>query len=177
MLHLHCVCITPNGKYLLVDGLGTDQIHKFNLNPNANADNEEKFLTKGSPEASKVALGSNLRYLTPSPDSKLACFISEIGGTVIAFRYTDGMLDEIQTIVADTVNTRDSGNTHISLDGKHLYASNRLKADGIVIFKVDKTNGTLAKVGYQLMGIYPRNFIIAPGGKYLLVVCCDINTI
>ena len=46
MPHLHCVRITPDGKYLLADDLGTDQIHKFNINPNANADNKEKFLTK-----------------------------------------------------------------------------------------------------------------------------------
>ena len=68
------------------------------------------------------------------------------------------MLDEIQTIAADTVNAQGSGDIHISPDGKYLYASNRLKADGIAIFKVDKTNGTLTKIGYQLTGIHPRNF-------------------
>lgn len=54
MPHLHCVRITPDGKYLLADDLGTDQIHKFNLNPNANADNKEKLLTKGNPEALRL---------------------------------------------------------------------------------------------------------------------------
>ncbi|MCF2688808.1 lactonase family protein [Bacteroides fragilis] len=177
MPHLHCVRITPDGKYLLADDLGTDQIHKFNLNPNANADNKEKLLTKGNPEAFKVAPGSGPRHLIFSPDSKFAYLINEIGGTVIAFRYTDGMLYEIQTIAADTVNAQGSGDIHISPDGKYLYASNRLKADGIAIFKVDKTNGTLTKVGYQLTGIHPRNFIITPNGKYLLVACRDTNTI
>lgn len=177
MPHLHCVRITPDGKYLLADDLGTDQIHKFNLNPNANADNKEKLLTKGNPEAFKVAPGSGPRHLIFSPDSKFAYLINEIGGTVIAFRYTDGMLDEIQTIAADTVNAQGSGDIHISPDGKYLYASNRLKADGIAIFKVDKTNGTLTKIGYQLTGIHPRNFIITPNGKYLLVACRDTNTI
>ena len=57
MPHLHCVRITPDGKYLLADDLGTDlSIHKFNINPNANADNKEKFLTKGTPEAFKPLL-------------------------------------------------------------------------------------------------------------------------
>ena len=177
MPHLHCVRITPDGKYLLADDLGTDQIHKFNINPNANADNKEKFLTKGTPEAFKVAPGSGPRDLIFNSDGKFAYLINEIGGTVIAFRYADGMLDEIQTVAADTVNAQGSGDIHLSPDGKYLYASNRLKADGVAIFKVDETNGTLTKVGYQLTGIHPRNFIITPNGKYLLVACRDTNVI
>ena len=153
------------------------QIHKFNINPNANADNKEKFLTKGTPEAFKVAPGSGPRHLIFNSDGKFAYLINEIGGTVIAFRYADGMLDEIQTVAADTVNAQGSGDIHLSPDGKYLYASNRLKADGVAIFKVDETNGTLTKVGYQLTGIHPRNFIITPNGKYLLVACRDTNVI
>lgn len=117
MPHLHCVRITPDGKYLLADDLGTDQIHKFNINPNANADNKEKFLTKGTPEAFKVAPGSGPRHLIFNSDGKFAYLINEIGGTVIAFRYADGILDEIQTVAADTVNAQGSGDIHLSPDG------------------------------------------------------------
>ena len=35
----------------------------------------------------------------------------------------------------------------------------------------------LAKVGYQLTGIHPRNFNITPNGKYLLVACRDSHVI
>ncbi len=177
MPHLHCVRITPDGKYLLADDLGTDQIHKFNINPNANADNKEKFLTKGTPEAFKVAPGSGPRHLIFNSDGKFAYLINEIGGTVISFRFADAILDEIHTVAADTLISQGSGDIHLSPDGKYLYASNRLKADGVAIFKVDETNGTLTKVGYQLTGIHPRNFIITPNGKYLLVACRDTNVI
>ena len=44
--HLHCVRITPDGKYLFADDLGTDQIHKFIINPAANVENKEAFLKK-----------------------------------------------------------------------------------------------------------------------------------
>lgn len=175
--HLHCVRITPDGKYLLADDLGTDQIHKFNVNPNADAQNKEALLTEGTPAAFKVAPGSGPRHLIFSNDGKFAYLIAEIGGTVIAFQYADGMLKEIQTVAADTVNAQGSGDIHISPDGKFLYASNRLKADGVAIFKINPSDGTLAKVGYQLTGIHPRNFIITPNGKYLLVACRDDNTI
>lgn len=175
--HLHCLRITPDSKYLFADDLGTDQIHKFNLNANTDANNKEALLTEGTPTSFKVAPGSGPRHLIFSNDGKFAYLINEIGGTVIAFQYADGMLKEVQTIAADTVNAQGSGDIHISPDGKFLYASNRLKADGVAIFRINPVDGTLTKTGYQLTGIHPRNFIITPNGKYLLVACRDNNTI
>ena len=75
------------------------------------------------------------------------------------------------------MGAKGSGDIHISPDGKFLYASNRLKADGLAIFSIHPENGMLTKVGYQLTGIHPRNFIITPNGKYLLVACRDSNEI
>ena len=72
--------------------------------------------------------------------------ITELSGKVIAFSYDDGCLEQIQTITADTVAARGSADIHLSPDGKYLYASNRLKEDGIAIFAVNPENGTLAKV-------------------------------
>ena len=117
--------------------------------------------------------GSGPRHLTFSPNGHYAYLINELSGTVIAFEYKDGDLKEMQTIAADTVNAQGSADIHISPDGKFLYASNRLKADGIAIFNIHPDNGMLSKAGYQLTGIHPRNFIITPNGKYLLVACRD----
>ncbi len=175
--HLHCVRITPDGKYLFADNLGTDQIHKFIIHPEADAENKERFLKEGSPAAFTVEAGSGPRHLTFAPNGNYAYLINELSGTVIAFEYKDGNLKEIQTIAADTVGAKGSGDIHISPDGKFLYASNRLKADGIAIFRIDSENGKLTKTGYQLTGIHPRNFIITPNGKYLLVACRDSNAI
>ncbi|WP_195408357.1 lactonase family protein [Bacteroides congonensis] len=175
--HLHCVRITPDGKYLFADNLGTDQIHKFIIHPEADAENKESFLKEGSPAAFEVKAGSGPRHLTFAPNGNYAYLINELSGTVIAFEYKDGNLKEIQTIAADTVGAKGSGDIHISPDGKFLYASNRLKADGIAIFRIDSENGKLTKTGYQLTGVHPRNFIITPNGKYLLVACRDSNAI
>ena len=89
----------------------------------------------------------------------------------------DGKLEKIQTIAADTLRARGSADIHLSPDGKYLYASNRLKGDGLAIFEVNPETGMLAKVGYQLTGIHPRNFIIPPNGKYLLAACRDSHVI
>jgi 6-phosphogluconolactonase (cycloisomerase 2 family) len=173
--HLHCVHLTPDGKYLFAADLGTDKIYKFVINSQADAGTP--FLTAGEPEAFPLPAGAGPRHITFAPNGKYAYLINELSGQVIAFTYAEGILNEIQSIAADTVNARGSADIHISGDGKFLYASNRLKADGIAIFQIDQTTGTLAKAGYQLTGIHPRNFIITPNDKFLLVACKDSNVI
>lgn len=175
--HLHCVMVTPDGKYLFANDLGTDHIYKFNINKEANSNNGVKLLSKGNPASFSVEAGSGPRHTAFSPNGKYAYLINELGGTVIAFEYSDGILKEIQTVVADTLNAQGSADIHISPDGKFLYATNRLKGDGVAIFSIDKSNGKLTRIAYQLTGTHPRNFIITPNGKYLLVACRDSNVI
>jgi 6-phosphogluconolactonase len=79
--------------------------------------------------------------------------------------------------MADEGGGHGSADIHISPDGKFLYASHRLKKDGISIFKINSENGKLTKAGYQQTGIHPRNFNITPNGKYILVACRDSNRI
>lgn len=175
--HLHCVRFTPDGKYLFANDLGTDRIYKFNVNPQANPRKEERLLSVGNPASFGVKPGSGPRHLTFSPDGKYAYLITELAGTVIAFEYNDGMLNEIQTVKADTVGAQGSADIHISPDGNFLYASNRLDADGLAIFKINKDNGQLTKAGYELTGDHPRNFIITPNGKFVLVASRDNNAV
>jgi len=178
--HLHCVAFTPEGKYLLADDLGKDKVHKFNLNYTEKEDNSVQFLQTGKPDAFDVEKGSGPRHITFHPNGKYAYLINELSGKVIVFQYNNGILKDIQYIASDTTSGADkkgSADIHLTPDGKFLYASNRLKADGIAIFKVNQANGKLTKIGYQYTGIHPRNFIITPNGKLLLVACKNSNVI
>ena len=168
--HLHCVEFTPDGKYLVANDLGTDKIHVFPLASDGQLDKEKAF---------DVALeaGSGPRHICFSKDGRFAYLINELSGKVTALAYDGQTLTPIQYIEADTVGARGSADIHLSPDGKFLYASNRLKADGIAIFSVDGETGMLTKVGYQLTGIHPRNFVMTPDGKYLLVACRDSNVV
>ena len=76
--HLHCIRITPDGKYLFADNLGTDQIHKYVINPNADITNQESFLKEGQPAAYKVKAGSGPRHLTFAPNGNYAYLINEL---------------------------------------------------------------------------------------------------
>ena len=74
------------------------------------------------------------------------------------------------------MDARGAADIHLSPDGKYLYASLRLRGDGVVVFSV-ALDGTLTYSGFQATGPHPRNFNITPNGKYLLVACRDNNSI
>ena len=168
--HLHCVEFTPDGKFLVANDLGTDKIHVFPLTSNGELDKEKTFDVE-------LEAGSGPRHIYFSKDGRFAYLINELSGKVTALAYNGQTLTPIQYLEADTVGARGSADIHLSLDGKYLYASNRLKADGIAIFSVDGESGMLTKVGYQLTGIHPRNFVMTSDGKYLLVACRDSNMV
>ena len=168
--HVHCAVFSPDGKYIFATDFSADRILRFVMHP-------KSIIPHPSTEAIEVDSNSGPRHLTFSPNGKYAYLISELSGNITAFSYLDGKLEKIQTIAADTLRARGSADIHLSPDGKYLYASNRLKGDGIAIFEVNPETGMLAKAGYQLTGIHPRNFIITPNGKYLLAACRDSHVI
>lgn len=173
--HIHCVKYSPDGKYLFLNDLGTDNIYKFDVNEK----NSGSYLSHGNPAFFKIADGSGPRHLTFHPNGKYAYLINELSGTVDCFNYEEstGNLSIYQTIQADTLKAAGSADIHISPEGKFLYASNRLQGDGIAIFSVNQMDGKLTKVGYQETGLHPRNFIISPNGKFLLVATRDSDAI
>lgn len=174
--HLHCIQLSPDKKYAFACDLGKDSIYRFKVNSKDGIINNEAILLPLEPAIS-VKQGSGPRHLTFAPNGEYAYLINELSGTVVAFRYNGGELTEIQTIVADSAGGRGSADIHVSPDGRFLYASNRVKEDGIAIFQIAPADGTLKKIGYCNTGIHPRNFRISPNGKYMLVACRDSNAV
>lgn len=102
---------------------------------------------------------------------------NELSDYCTVFSYKNGNLKPIQKVLANEEKGHGSADIHISPDGRFLYASHRLKNEGISIFRINKTTGHITKVGYQLTGKHPRNFSITPNGHFLLVACRDSNVI
>lgn len=174
--HIHCVKITPDGKYMLATDLGNDCIYRFDIDKTANYLNRRTFL-QNSMVVYEGKKGMGPRHFVFSNNSHYIYLINELGGEVNVFQYNNGTLTLIQTIMADEGNGHGSADIHISPDGKFLYTSHRLKKDGLAIFSIDPSNGMITKVGYQITGKHPRNFTITPNGKFVLVACRDNNEI
>lgn len=168
--HIHCSQFSPDGKYVFATDFSADRLLRFPVG----ADGKSLLPADA---AFGIEDDSGPRHFLFSTDGKHAYLISELSGKVTVFSYTtDGKLEQQQSIVADKAAARGSADIHLSPDGRFLYASNRLKEDGIAIFAVN-ADGTLVPAGYQNTGIHPRNFHITPNGKYLLVACRDSNVI
>lgn len=170
MSHAHHVYFTPDKKFLLVNDLGADKIHKFKVNSQA------PFLSETYEDIS-VEPESGPRHSAFTKDGKFMYLINELNGQVYGFSNNNNTFTKFQSIACDEVEARGSADIHISPDGKFLYASNRLKRDGISIYRINAENGHLEKVGYQLTGIHPRMFEITPNGKYVFVCCRDSDAI
>lgn len=170
--HAHFTSFTPDGKLMVVDDLGTDKLHVFPLG-------EDGFPLFDDMTDVDIAPGSGPRHLVYDSSGKNAYLINEIGGTVTHLRYDsdNATLTPVSYILADYEHGEGSGDIHLSPDGRFLYASNRLKGDGLAIFAVDQTDGSLTPAGFNSTGIHPRNFAITPDGNWLLVGCRDDNQI
>jgi 6-phosphogluconolactonase (cycloisomerase 2 family) len=174
--HIHTVMFSPDGKFLFATDLGKDKIYKLKISD----EKTDNFLLYEKDDSLILKTGSGPRHLVFHPNRNFAYCINELSGTVTVFEYKDNTLHPIQYAVSDTtsgIEPKGSADIHLSPDGRFLYSSNRLKADGIAIFSVDQNTGMLTKIDYQQTGIHPRNFIISPNGKFLLCANRDSNTI
>lgn len=171
--HLHCVYASPDENYLYANDLGTDRIYKYEIV----ASDKGLSLREGTPSSFSLPAGEGPRHTVFHPNGKWAYLISELSGRVALMYYDKGNLTPVRFVEADTLHVSGSADIHITPDGRFLYASNRLKGDGIAIFSIDLENGQLTKIGYQLTGIHPRNFVITPNGKFLLCACRDSHIV
>lgn len=169
--HLHCVVYSPSYNHLFATDLGGDKIYKFDINKDT-----DDYLTPSENYLTEIEEGSGPRHLIFS-ENKFAYLISELSGEVKVFDFLNENLLEKQTVVSQYNDAEGSADIQIHPNGKYLYTSNRLEDDGLTIFKIDQNSGLLTSIGYQETALHPRNFVISPNGKYLLVASKDSHII
>lgn len=167
--HVHATIFTPDEKYLLVPDLGIDKIMAYRFDP-ASSGNPLQAAAK---PFTGIPAGHGPRHLAFHPTGKWVYLMEEMAGAVSAWKYSKGALEPVQEIDAHVpgyAGDRGSADIHVSPDGRYLYASNRGNANNLAIFSIDPGNGKLTSSGFQdVAGKTPRNFIIEPGGNYILV--------
>lgn len=168
--HLHCVKFSPDSTFFVSADLGNDLLYVYTF-----TDNPKKPIQQV--ESVQLPAGSGPRHITFSDDGRYAYLLTELSGKIFVFEVNGTHLKEVQTIECDKVGARGSADIHLSPDGNYLYASNRLRNEGIAIYKVNRENGTVSPIAYRNTAAHPRNFAITPNGKYLLCACRDTNVI
>ena len=164
--HVHMVYFSPDKKYVLSNDLGTDKVFLYAYEPNASTE----ILTLK--DSVSVKAGSGPRHLIFSKKGKFVYVLQELDGSLTTFKYKNGTLTQIHetTILPNDFNgTTSAADIHITPNGRFLYATNRGDANTISIFKVLKNGKLKSKGQTSTLGKGPRNFVIDPTGKFLLV--------
>jgi 6-phosphogluconolactonase (cycloisomerase 2 family) len=165
--HVHCAVFSPDGKHLFFSEFSADEIGRLDVVAGS---------VRNYCRAATLHPDYGPRHLLFDVSGEHLFVIGELSGDITVFDYKGGSLVEKQVIKADRMDARGAADLHLSPDGKYLYASLRLRGDGVVVFSV-APDGTLTYAGFQATGPHPRNFNITPNGKYLLVCCRDNNSI
>ncbi len=168
--HLHGLFDAP-GRELYATDLGLDNLYL--VDPVTDTDNTYHFnilTTTHLPD------GFGPRHLATSVDASRLYVLGELSGEVAVFDTEKQPFQLLQLIPSDSVGGGGCADIHLSPDGRFLYASNRLKEDGISTFAVD-AEGLLTKIDYTHTGIHPRNFTISPDGRWLLCANRDSDNI
>lgn len=173
--HIHQLKELPSSdgsKWILASDLGADKIRVLRF----------EYETCSLTHVSDIdcPAGSGPRHMECSKDGKMLYCIAELSGEVLVYEMTCGnempAFRLVQQIMADEADAGGSADIHIHPEGKWLYTSHRLINDGISIFNI-KEDGKLEKTGYAGTGRHPRNFMITPDGRFLLVACRDDRVI
>lgn len=164
--HVHMVQFSPDKKFVFANDLGTDKIYIYKYNPNAGA----KILE--IKDSIFVKAGSGPRHLTFSREGKFVYLLQELDGSLTVFSYKKGTLIKIQeTQIVDTDFKGQIGaaDIHVSPNGKFVYATNRGTANTISCFEIQKDGHLKLVETSATLDKGPRNFVIDPTGKFLLI--------
>ena len=165
--HVHCAVFSSDGKHLFFSEFSADEIGRLDVYAGG---------VRNYCRAATLHADYGPRHLLFDASGRHLYVIGELSGDITVFDYADGSLTEKQVIKADRMDARGAADIHFSPDGKFLYASLRLRGDGIVVFEVGP-GGLLNYVGYTATGPHPRNFNITPNGRYVLVCCRDNDAV
>ena len=164
--HAHMISFDPSGKRVCVTDLGLDRVVIYNFDA---VSGKLKEIPDGIAELPK---GAGPRHFVYSADGSKLYVINELNSTITFFKVNiNGELKKIQTV--STLREGFKGESycadiHLGKNEKFLYGSNRGE-NTIVTFQV-APDGNLTLAGHTSCGgEWPRNFVIDPSGKYLLV--------
>lgn len=172
--HAHSIVIDNQEKFALAADLGIDKVITYRISADGKGmTKEDEFDTEP---------GAGPRHLVFHPNGKFAYIINELNSTLTSCFY-DGSTGKLTAIT--TLSTLPEGfeganscaDIHVSKDGRFVYGSNR-GHDSIVILETNQDSGKLTLRGHHsVKGKTPRNFMIDPTGKYLLVANQNSNNI
>ena len=170
----HQALTSPDNHWVWAVDKGADRVFAYDLDTNGRL----ALLA-----ALALPKGAGPRHLDFCPaDPTLMAVINELSCSVLTFRYDPSSkqfarLDSLSTLPEGFTGKNTCADLHFHPNGRFLYGSNR-GHDSIVIYAVDPATGRLTRIGHQSAGgAVPRNFLLTPDGKWMLVAHQNSSTV
>jgi len=162
--HGHGAVLSPDGKNVLVNDLGTDRVYVYAV------DAAGSTLVPQPVSAGVINPGAGPRHGAFSPDGKIFYCLNEMDCTVTPMGWDAGAATLAAGKPVRTLAGDHPGNSTAEImvhpNGRWVFASNR-GHDSIAVFKAEGT--AVSFVGTTPCGgAVPRNFTLSPDGKWLL---------
>ena len=172
--HAHFASYSPDNRFAYINDLGGDVIHIYNLNT------ATALLTPVGTYHARPGAGP--RTLHFHPNGHTAYSVNELDSTVDVLEWSkaDGSLTfvkRIELLPEGYHGPTRACDTVISKDGKSVYFANR-DNDFLFSFRADARTGALAPIGRSSCGgKTPRNFVLDPTERWMLVANQDSNNV
>lgn len=162
--HAHSTTFAPDNRFVIAADLGTDQLVVYEFDHAAG-----KLVDHGY---TATRPGSGPRHCAFHPNGRFFYVANELDSTTSLYDYdpAGGTLHERQFLSTLPPDAPENtvADIHLAPDGRRLYVSNR-GHNSIAVFDVAE-DGQLTPVTIQPCGgSWPRNFALAPGGRFVLV--------
>jgi 6-phosphogluconolactonase len=162
--HAHSSIVTPDNQYVIVADLGIDQLVMYALDTITG-----KLRLHGHGTAEP---GAGPRHMAIHPDGRHLYAANELNSTIALYEYeaAAGRLHPLQVLPTLPKSDPDStvADIHIDAAGQRVFVSNR-GHNSLAAFNIG-AEGHLTPAGiWSCGGNWPRNFALAPGGRFVLV--------
>lgn len=173
--HVHSVISLNNPGTVTIQDLGADRLTQYSWNYAKESSPQLELAGTGRRATdTRLPSGTGPRHLIRAAKSGGFYLIGELNDSVsLLTTERGGPLYPEQTVHLGVPVTPGKGTAaaiHLSEDGRFLYASVRNPKNIIVVFAVNPSDGSLREIQtVSSGGKAPREFTLAPGGKFLLV--------
>ena len=164
--HIHSSWVTPDGSSIVVADLGSDRIYRFAVKDGrVDVQSQESFV---------MPAGCGPRHCVFNAEGSRLYIATELSDEVLVYSYPGMGL--MQRCLVNEACPRGGAHIDISPDGEYLFATSRLKDDGIATFRI-REDGMLERHCYTPTGKHPRHFAISRDGNALLCANRDDDSI